>query len=78
MKVLTIINGGVSLVLEPENTMEEEVLKALTKQSNQIVEIRNSVTILSRIIKGSVLIAGKNTYQESSDTNLKKNETENL
>lgn len=56
MQVEFIINGGVSLMLAPENTMEEELLKSLMKQPNELTEIRTTVTILNKSFKSGVLI----------------------
>ena len=72
MKIQSIINGSITIVLEPENGLEEELLKALTKQTCVITEVRTPVTVLGRTIRGSVLlhaaenkIEGVNTSSET-------------
>ena len=61
MQVEFLINGGVSLLLSPESDMEAELLKALTKQTNDITEIRTSVIVLNKTFKAGLLIGKKNT-----------------
>lgn len=56
MQVEFIINGGVALMLAPENAMEEELLRGLMKQPNELTEIRTTVTILNKSFKSGVLI----------------------
>lgn len=64
MKVEFIINGGVSVVLEPESEMEREILKVLVKQQNNLFEVRGTVNVLSKQIRGSVLICKKESFSE--------------
>jgi hypothetical protein len=59
MKIQSIINGTVTMVLEPENPMEEEILKVLIKQSNKIYEVRTPITVLGKTIRGSVLVCSE-------------------
>lgn len=61
MQVEFLINGGVSLLLSPESDMEAELLKSLTKQNNDITEIRTSVVVLNKTFKAGILISKKNT-----------------
>jgi len=63
MKIQSIINGSVTLALEPENPMEEEILKVLIKQSNELYEVRTPITVLGKTIRGSVLICSKDTFK---------------
>ncbi len=55
---IIIKDGGVCLALSPENDMEKEILKTLSKQDNDIHEAR-SLTIFNKVIRDSVIIAGK-------------------
>jgi len=61
MQVEFLINGGVSLLLSPESDMEAELLKALSKQTNDIFEIRTSIIVLNKTFKAGVLIGKKNS-----------------
>ncbi len=54
-----IVNGGVSLLLVPENVMEEELLKQMMKQENDLQEIRTSVTVLSKTFKNGLVVGKK-------------------
>lgn len=64
MQVEFIINGGVSLMLAPENAMEEELLKGMMKQTNELTEIRTNVTILNRTFKAGLLIHSSSKKEE--------------
>jgi len=59
MKVDTLLNGSITLILVPENDAEKEILKALVKQDNDITELRSTVTILSKSITNGIMIAKK-------------------
>jgi len=64
MKIYNILNGGISIVLEPETAVEEELLKALTKQKNVVTEVRSQVTIMNKTLKGCVVISKELTAEE--------------
>lgn len=76
MQVEFIINGGVSLMLAPENAMEEELLKGLMKQVNELTEIRTNVTILNKTFKSGVLI--HNSTKKSEVDGSKNEEMQEL
>ena len=59
MKVDTLINGHITVILTPENDAEKEILKALVKQDNHISELRSTVTILSKSISNGIMITKK-------------------
>lgn len=59
MKVDTLLNGSIILILVPENDAEKEILKALVKQDNDISELRSTVTILSKSISNGIMISKK-------------------
>lgn len=61
MQVEFIINGGVSLILAPDNPMEEELLKGLMKQQNDITEFRSSVIILNKTFRNGIVIGKKSS-----------------
>lgn len=67
MRIHSIINGGMTLVLEPETVVEEELLKALTRQKSVVTEVRSQVTIMNKTIKNSVIIS-KETGPEEPET----------
>ena len=77
MKIQSIINGSVTLALEPENPMEEEILKVLIKQSNELYEVRTPITVLGKTIRGSVLICSKETLLKATK-DLSETSTPNL
>lgn len=57
MKVQTVANGNVCLVITPENDMEEAILKQLMKQSqNEIIEVRSGVRILEQQVNAGIII----------------------
>jgi len=64
MKVETVINGGVTLVISPENQMEEQALKQLANQNNEITEIRSGAMVLNRTFNSGIVI-GKKTGEET-------------
>jgi len=61
MQVEFIINGGVSLILAPDNPMEEELLKGLIKQQNDITEFRSSVILLNKTFRNGIVIGKKSS-----------------
>ena len=63
MKIEFIVNGGVTGILMPENTLDEEILRTLLKQSNTFTEIRSSINVLSKTVKGCVLICSKGSIE---------------
>lgn len=56
MHVEFIVNKDVMLVLSPENVVEEESLKALMKQQNELTEVRTAVTILNKTLRNGIII----------------------
>lgn len=65
-----VVNGGVSIVLAPENEMEEHLLKQLMKQDNDIQEIRTTITVLSKTFKNGLVIGKKTpTKKDAPDSN---------
>ena len=70
-----VVNGGVSIVLAPENEMEEHLLKQLMKQDNDIQEIRTTITVLSKTFKNGLVI-GKKTPTKKEIPDLEGNKKE--
>lgn len=56
MQVEFIVNGGVSLIFSPENPMEEELVKCLMKQQNDIMEFRTAQQILNKTFRNGIVI----------------------
>jgi hypothetical protein len=54
-----LLNGGVSLLLSPENEAEIALLKKLMQQDNDLIEIRSKVHVLNKSFQGGILIASK-------------------
>ena len=67
MQVEFIVNGGVSLLLAPENDSEEALLKQLVKQHNEINEIRTNIIVLNKTFKNGLLIARKIAGKVATD-----------
>lgn len=59
MQVEFIVNGGVSIIFSPDNQMEEELIKGLMKQHNEIQEFRTAVTILNKTFRNGIVIGKK-------------------
>lgn len=71
MQIEFLVNGGISIILSPENDMEIALLKQFCKQKNDITEIRSSIIILNKTHRGGVLI-GKETIGKSEIDEIKK------
>jgi hypothetical protein len=69
MRVETICNEGVSLLICPETPMEEEILKALAKQENDLTQVRSTVVILNKSFGNGLLISKKNIGKNEGDGN---------
>ena len=84
MKVHSIVNGTVTIILEPENSMEEEILKGLTRAPVVVTEVRSQVTIMNKTLKGCVVISKENPTEEADkvafigEVAKKMSEIENL
>lgn len=61
MQVETLVNGGISVILIPDNPMEEEMIKVLMKQQNHIIEFRTAVTVLSKTFRNGIIICKEST-----------------
>jgi hypothetical protein len=59
MQIEFLLNGGVSLILAPENQMEEELLKGLMKQQNDITEFRSSIVVLNKTFRNGIVVGKK-------------------
>jgi hypothetical protein len=84
MKVQIIANGQISLILTPENPVEEATLKQITKQQNVITELRTSIHVLNNTYSNGIVIGKSFSGTDEKDlilpleTNLKVNEKENM
>lgn len=61
MHVEFIVNGSVVVLLSPENDAEAELLKLLCKQTNEITEVKSTITVLNKTFKSGIVIGKKNT-----------------
>lgn len=59
MKIETIVNGGVTIVLIPENDLDTAMLKQLALQDNEIQEIRSGATVLNKTFTNGLVISKK-------------------
>lgn len=67
MKVHIVANGAVQLVVSPEDKMEEEFLKKLMKQQNEIVITHSAHAILGKNLNiGSLIFGPKQSGYASS------------
>ena len=67
MQVEFVLNGRVTLLLIPENPMEEEVIKQLMKQDNELSEIRGGATVLNRTLTSGMVITKKSSANVVED-----------
>lgn len=67
MQVEFVLNGRVTLLLIPENPMEEEVIKQLMKQDNELSEIRGGATVLNRTLTSGMVITKKSSASVVED-----------
>jgi hypothetical protein len=67
MQVEFVLNGRVTLLLIPENPMEEEVIKQLMKQDNELSEIRGGATVLNRTLSSGMVITKKSSAKDPVD-----------
>lgn len=70
MQVEFLVNGneGVSLLMAPENPMEEELIKQLLKQQNDITQIRTAVVVLNKTFRNGIFIGKKTMNLEQENT----------
>jgi hypothetical protein len=61
MQVEFLVNGGVALLLVPENEMEEAMLKQLMKQDNELTEIRSNVVVYNKTFKAGIFVGKKSS-----------------
>jgi hypothetical protein len=76
MQIELLVNGGVSILLVPDNVMEEELIKQLMKQDNILTEIRSSVMVLNKTFRSGILI-GKNSTQKKDEIEITLDDQEN-
>lgn len=76
MQIELLVNGGVSILLVPDNVMEEELIKQLMKQDNILTEIRSSVMVLNKTFRSGILI-GKSSTQKKDETEITLDDQEN-
>jgi hypothetical protein len=81
MKVHIVANGSVQLVISPEDKMEEEFLKKLMKQQNEVVITHSAHVILGKNLNVGSLIFGpkqsgyaNSLSSDTSETNAAEKE----
>ena len=70
MQVETIVNGGISLILSPETPLEEELIKGLMKQINEIQEFRTPQTILNKTFRNGIVIGKKSSLEATKKSEV--------
>jgi hypothetical protein len=79
MQTEFIVNGGVSLLLIPDNDAEEALIKQLMKQNNDLTEIRSRIMVLNKSFNNGVLIGKKELGKlDSPDINLDESKPETM
>ena len=63
MLVEFLVNGSLTLVLSPENALEEELLKSLVKQDNILQQARSGITVFNKTLPNALLIGKKNLLE---------------
>ncbi len=67
MHVEVILNGGVTLVISPQSPLEEEAIKQLMKQKNEIIQIRNGMSMLNKTLAAGIVIGQNITSNKSEE-----------
>lgn len=81
MKVEFVVNDAVTLVLCPETEMEIQILKSFLKQTNEIIEVRGTASIMSKSIRGSIVICKRDSVKEllqSEESSATKEKSKSL
>ena len=61
-------NGVLSLLLIPENTLEEELIKSLVKQDNVIQQSRSGITVLNKTLANALVISKRSVMEPEKKT----------
>ncbi len=61
-------NGVLSLLLSPENTLEEELIKSLVKQDNVIQQSRSGITVLNKTLANALVISKRSAMEPEKKT----------
>lgn len=61
-------NGVLSLVLSPENTLEEELIKALVRQDNVIQQARSGITVFNKTLANALVISKRSVMEPEKKT----------
>lgn len=75
MKVQSLINGKTIVVLVPETTLEEEILKNLSSQRNEIIEARQGFAVGGVTYQNALIIQPVSTGRLIDDIDLAENES---
>lgn len=59
MKVETVLNGAISLIIIPETDLDVEVLKQILKQESDITHMGSQLVIMNKPYKGGLIISKK-------------------
>lgn len=59
MKVVTISNGSMQMLVSPENEMEEAFLNMLMKQDNDITVVDRQIPVIDKMYDKGVIIGSK-------------------
>lgn len=77
MQAQFIVDGetGVKLLLSPDNAAEEELLKLMLKQDNELNEVRSSVMILNKTYRNAVLISSRQRRPVDNPAVIEQNQS---
>lgn len=67
MQVNFLLNENLTLVLSPENPLEEELLKSLIKQDSILQQAIGSIAVFNKTLPNALII-GKRTILEPEKT----------
>jgi len=70
MQVEFLVNGSLTLVLTPENPLEEELLKGLCKQDNALQQARSGITVFNKTLSNALLIGKKSILEPEKEVKV--------
>ena len=79
MEVEVVVNGGVKLVIIPQNEMEQKLLEELTNQDNDLVLAKEGIRIVDKQVPQGLIIQkkkGKSASEEDTEETDQKHDTE--
>jgi hypothetical protein len=69
------MNETLTLVLTPENALEEELLKSLVKQDNVLQQARGGITVFNKTLANALIIGKRSVLEPEKEERGTKNGT---